>query len=261
MGIQGLAGMVAFALLCGAAGAQDAAAPATGFLNQSVTVDGHEHRYALYVPREYDAAKAWPLVVFLHGAGERGADGLKQTEVGIGRTIRLNPDRFPCLVLMPQCPDNKFWDAMFPAMEAMMAQTKAGYTVDEKRVTLTGLSLGGYGTWLWGSMKTDTFAALMPVCGGGNPMDLKRLSPDMTPDSFGTMEERVARLATRPVWAFHGKADDVVPALRTRQMVRNVEKAGGAVKYTEYPGVGHNSWDNAYGDAEAVAWLLEQRLP
>ena len=236
-------------------------AAATGFLNEAVTVDGTEHRYVLYVPRDYAADRAWPLVVFLHGAGERGADGLKQSDVGIGRAIRLNPERFPCLVLMPQCPEEHFWDSMIPAIEAMMEKAKAAYTVDVKRVTLTGLSMGGYGAWIWGPVKKDVFAAFMPICGGGSFADIRRFCPKAGEDVFPSMEERGKLLADRPVWAFHGKDDDVVPPFRTRQMVRAVEKAGGKPRLTEYPGTGHNSWDQAYGDPEAVAWLLAQKLP
>lgn len=239
--------------------AEEGAAPVTGFLNKTLRHQDKDVRYVLYVPAGYDAAKPWPLVVFLHGAGERGDDGLVQSEVGIGPAIKRNPDRFPCLVLMPQCPRDKFWDVMFDAIEGMMAQTRKDYTVDPARVYLTGLSMGGYATWLWGPLKTDTFAAFMPICGGGDPRDLKHLCGDMDLSRFGTMEERVAKLAPLPVWVFHGAKDDVVPPFRSRQMVNLLKKAGGTVKYTEFPDANHNSWDAAYGDAESIAWLLAQR--
>jgi predicted peptidase len=252
----GLTGMVA--------GAEDAAMikkPATGFIDKTLAKDGAAAvSYVLYVPRGYDTAQEWPLVVFLHGAGERGADGMIQSDVGIGHAIRKNPERFPCLVLMPQCPLDKFWDVAFDDIEKMMEVTRKDYRVDPARVTLTGLSMGGYATWFWGPNKLDLFAALMPICGGGDPRnDMKHLAGDMSLERFGTMEERVAKLATVPIWAFHGKKDRTVPAFRSRQMVSKVTKAGGDVKYTEYPEDGHNSWDSAYGDAEAIAWLLAQR--
>jgi predicted peptidase len=254
--------IVALGLAGTIASAEDAAVKtptATGFIDKTLMKEGVAVPYVLYVPRSYDPAQDWPLVVFLHGAGERGADGLVQSDVGIGHAIRKNPERFPCLVLMPQCPLDKFWDVMFDDIEKMMEVTRKDYRIDPSRITLTGLSMGGYGTWLWGPNRLDVFAALMPICGGGDPHDMKHLAPDASVDKFGTVEDRVPKLATVPIWAFHGKKDDVVPPFRTRQMVKKVTEAGGDVKYTEYPEDGHNSWDDAYGDSEAIAWLLGQR--
>lgn len=233
----------------------------SGFLNQSVAVAGAESKYVLYVPREYTPDRAWPLIVFLHGAGERGDDGLIQSEVGLGGAIRRFPERYPALVLMPQCPEGAFWDTAIPAIEAQLAKTQADYRVDRERIYLTGLSMGGYMTWLWGALKTDTFAALTPICGGGKVEDIHRLlGSKETAVDFGTLEDRVAKLAAVPVWAFHGARDPVVPVMRSQVMVRLVEKAGGEVKYTEYPDLEHNSWDAAYGDEEFPKWLLKQRL-
>jgi predicted peptidase len=235
-----------------------ASSAATGFLNQYLEAAAANPRYVLYVPREYTPEKAWPLIVFLHGAGERGDDGLVQTEVGIGTALRRYPDRYPALVLMPQCPEDRFWDVMLGDIEAMMARTEAAYNIDEDRIYLTGLSMGGYGTWLWGAMKTDTFAALMPICGGGTTMDIGGLGYEKSVD-FGTLKERVQHLARIPVWAFHGADDTVVPPLRSRQMAERIEKAGGDVHYTEFPGTGHNSWDPAYRHKKATNWLFRQR--
>ncbi len=254
--------IVALGLFGTIVSAEDAAMnnpPATGFIDKTLTKDGATVRYVLYVPRGYDAAKEWPLVLFLHGAGERGSDGLIQSDVGIGHAIRKNPERFPCLVLMPQCPADKFWDVTFDNIEKMMEATRKDYRIDPARITMTGLSMGGYATWMWGPNKLDLFAALMPICGGGDPHDMKHLAPDADVDKFGTVEDRVPKLATVPIWAFHGKKDDVVPPFRTQQMVKLVRKAGGDVKYTEFPEDGHNSWDSAYGDSETIAWLLGQR--
>ena len=254
--------IIALGMVSTIAGAGDNAmtnAPTMGFIDKTLTKDGGDVRYVLYVPRGYDAAQEWPLVVFLHGAGERGADGLLQSDVGIGRAIRRNPERFPCLVLMPQCPLEKFWDVMFDDIEKMMEVTRKDYRIDPARITLTGLSMGGYGTWIWGPNKLDVFAALMPICGGGDARDMKHLAPDSSVDQFGTVEDRVPKLATVPIWAFHGKKDDVVPPFRTQQMVKKVREAGGDVKYTEFPEDGHNSWDSAYGDPDTISWLLSQR--
>ncbi len=233
----------------------------TGFLNKSVDVEGGARKYVLYVPAAYTPSEAWPLIVFLHGAGERGDDGLIQSEVGIGEAIRRNSDRFPALVLMPQCPEERFWDSAIPAIEGAMAQTAAAYNVDKERVYLTGLSMGGYMTWLWGALKADTFAALMPICGGGKLEDIQRLiGAEETAVDFGDAEERVATLAKIPIWAFHGAKDPVVPVWRSQQMVRAVKEAGGEVKYTEYPEAMHDSWTEAYADKDAIKWLFKQRL-
>lgn len=231
----------------------------TGFLDKTVTVAGKPARYALYVPEEYTPDKAWPLIVFLHGAGERGDDNLKQTEVGIGTAIRLHRDWFPALVLMPQCPEDRFWDAAIPTIEAAIAQTRADYHVDERAISLTGLSLGGFATWIWGAVKTDTFAALMPVCGGGDVAHIRDWLLESNRDAFGTMDERVQKLATVPIWAFHGADDDVVPPERSREMVERVKAAGGKIQYTEFKETSHNSWDQAYGDKKHIKWLLKQR--
>lgn len=211
-----------------------------GFLVNSMTVRDRERLYALYVPPEYTPEESWPLVVFLHGIGERGDDGLFQTEVGIGRAIRRHADRFPCLVLMPQCPEGRLWGGAVEDIETAMAQTRAGYNVDPARIYLTGLSMGGYGTWRYGAEHVDLFAALVPICGGGRPQDADEL-------------------AKVPIWAFHGAEDRSVDPRKSREMVDAVREAGGDVRYTEYPGVGHNSWDAAYDDPNTVEWLLDQR--
>ena len=224
----------------------------TGFIRKTMNVDGETRAYVVFVPDNYCPSQEWPLVVFLHGAGERGDEGWTQTEVGIGTAVRWHPDRFPCVILMPQCPRNIGWAAR-PArgerearkgvanhIDLAIKKTLAQYNIDKDRITLTGLSMGGYGTWSYGAQNADTFAALMPICGGG---DVKNAE----------------KLATVPIWAFHGDADDVVPVDRSREMVKAVKDAGGDIKYTEYPGVDHGSWEPAYEDPESIAWLLKQK--
>jgi len=203
-------------------------------------VGGASRTYVVYVPENYDPARRWPLVVFLHGMGERGDDGLIQSEVGIGTAIRRNEGRFPCIVVMPQCPDDRKWTDAFDHIDRAIAGVSKDYTIDPDRMLLTGLSMGGFGTWSYGAEHADRFAALMPICGGGNVED-------------------APALATLPIWAFHGGSDETVPPQRSREMVEAVEAAGGDIRYTEYPEAGHNSWDRAYGDPEAIAWLLAQK--
>lgn len=213
---------------------------ATGFINKTIAVDGHKRNYVVYVPRDYTPAKSWPLIVFLHGKGERGDDGLLQTEVGIGRAIRRHTDWFPCIVAMPQCPDTVYWDKVFDHIDAVQEETRKQYNIDPDRIYLTGLSLGGFATWMHGAQQVNVYAALMPICGGGYAKD-------------------AAELAKVPIWAFHGGEDKTVPPIRSREMVEAVKKAGGDIKYTEFKGIDHNSWDPAYDDPETIAWLLKQR--
>lgn len=224
----------------------------TGFINFDVEYEGKDRPNVVYVPRDYDSSKAWPLIVFLHGYGERGDDGLKQTDVGIGKAIRTHPERFPCIVLLPQCPDDSFWgtsgtslsrglkDAT-PMVDVTLEYVRDHYNIDPNRITLTGLSMGGMGTWRYGAKRTDIYAAFMPVCGSGNIED-------------------VPTLAKRPIRVFHGGADSVVPPEESRVLVEALEAIEADVKYTEYEGVGHNSWDKAYGSHLNINWLLKQRL-
>lgn len=240
-------------LACAAVGADaPAPTPETGFLNAVAELKGHRIPYVVYVPRDYTPSKQWPVVLFLHGAGERGDNGLAQSQVGLGAAVRMHPERFPCVIVMPQCPEGKGWGAGIPGFtqdEPLVADLALKalddvverYHGDRDRLSLTGLSLGGFGTWSIGAAHPERFAALAPVCGGG------------TATTAGKLKDI-------PIWAFHGEADTVVPAERSRQMVEAVRAAGNRnVKYTEYPAVGHNSWDKAYGDPEFATWLLAQK--
>jgi predicted peptidase len=212
------------------------------FLPRQVTIDAQRYPYAIYVPTDYSDERKWPAIVFLNGAGERGADGMLQTRVGIGPAIVTHPKRFGCIVVMPQSQPGMLWQdpAMVALVMACVEAAEAEFNIDAKRIALTGLSLGGFGTWHIGALHPDRFCALGPICGGGDP-------------------EQARKLARTPIWAFHGEADPVVPADRTREMVAAVRLAGGDVRYTELPGVGHNSWDAAYGDRQFIEWLLERR--
>lgn len=213
---------------------------ATGFINRTMTVDGAQRIYNVYVPKEYTPDKQWPLVLALHGVGERGDDGLLQTEVGIGRAIRRHADWFPCIVVMPQCPPKMFWDKAAGSIGESLTDVRKAYNIDPNRIYLTGLSMGGFGTWMYGAMHPDIFAALVPICGGGNPEDADKL-------------------AKMPIWAFHGKKDPVVAPEKTKQMVDAVKNAGGDIRHTEFPDVGHNAWDPAYDDPDTMKWLLRQK--
>ena len=213
----------------------------TGFVPKSIEFEGQTYRYAVWVPADYAPAKRWPVVLFLHGMGESGSDGEFHTTVGLGKAIRGHPERFGALVVMPQLPVGCRWEGPMQDLAlATLDATLREYNGDRDRIALTGLSLGGYGTWLLGGRHPEKFCALLPICGGGNPAD-------------------AAKLARVPIWCFHGDADAAVPVERSREMVEAVRAAGGEARYTELPGVEHNSWDPTYGDPDVIKWMLAQR--
>jgi predicted peptidase len=230
----------------------------TGFLDRSVAIDGVEYPYQVYVPRDYDATRSWPVILFLHGAGERGEDGLIQTEVGIGSAIRRTPDRYPAVVVLPQVPLDSTWQGA-PGRAAMGAldRTIEEFNTDSTRVYLTGMSMGGNGTWYLAYQHPDRFAAIAPICGF---VSSSRLVASFVPDGEGSAFERLAeRIRHIPTWIVHGDADDVVPVLESRSMHDALRAAGAAVHYVELPGVGHNSWDTTYQTPELATWLFTQR--
>jgi predicted peptidase len=236
----------------------------TGFLNRTITIGSLTYRYQVYVPDEWSQDKKWPVVLFLHGAGERGDDGLMQTDLGIGTAIRRYRERFPCIVVMPQCRKNAWWTETGMEAQALQAleKTMKEFNGDPQRVYLTGLSMGGYGTWSIAAKHPGKFAALVAICGGLRLPTGARSAPGNTAaeasaDPYTAAAQKIGKT---PVWVFHGEADPVVPVTESRKMVEALKAAGGNVRYTEYPEVKHNSWDKAYADPELLPWLLSHRL-
>jgi predicted peptidase len=232
----------------------------TGFLDGVVTVAQHDYRYQVYVPRSYDPGQRWPVILFLHGAGERGEDGLLQTVVGLGDAVRRDPARFPALVVFPQSPADAQWagapaEAAMAALEAVMAR----YATDPDRVYLTGISMGGNGAWYLAYRHPDRFAAVVPICGWveSHPRFSRgQVVPGQDGEPFHALAHRLAGV---PIWIFHGDADTAVPVEQSRRAAAALEAAGADVRYTELPGVGHNSWDPAYQSSELSHWLFQQR--
>lgn len=255
----------AFALLLLLCAACAVARVQTGFLDRNVTVSGKSYRYQVYVPAEYRSKKSWPVILFLHGAGERGSDGLLQTDVGIGHAIRLEASRFPFVVVMPQCGREKIWgepDMQAQALAALDASIKEfhGY---RNHIHLSGLSMGGFGTWEIAAAHPGRFAALVPICSGVQPQkDWPQLRLTLADDPKVTdpFVEVARRIGNTPVWMFHGDADQAVPVEQSRHMAEALKAAGAEYKYTEYPGVNHNSWDKAYAEPELVPWMLSKSL-
>jgi predicted peptidase len=225
---------------------------ATGFLYRTLAFDGESYAYTVFVPPDYTPDSKWPVILFLHGSGERGADGFVPSEVGIGRAIRRNYRLCPALVVMPQCRKDQYWNQpMLDMALRCVRETSMAYNVDGERFTVTGLSLGGAGTWELGARMGDQLAAIAPVCGFVD--DPRR------PPSAETVASMAARLGDVPVWCFHGEIDTNVVVDHSRAMVAELRRRDRDVQYTEYPGAKHGIWDRVYSDQRFWAWLLSQR--
>lgn len=202
---------------------------------------GHGYEYLAYVPVDYDAdpSKKWPLLLFLHGAGERGSD-LELVKVHGPPKLVAAGRKFPFVVVSPQCPRGVPWSP--PALEALIGGIQRKYRIDDSRIYLTGLSMGGHATWQLAARHPDRYAAIIPVCGRGDPSE-------------------APRLRDLPVWAFHGALDDVVPLSGSRNMIDAIKAAGGNPRFTVYPAAGHDSWTETYANDEIYSWLMQQRRP
>ena len=194
--------------------------------------------YLIALPEDYEAKESHPLVLFLHGVGERGDGQLDRVKINGPPKLIARGKRYPCIVVSPQCPSNRWWDAA--ELSALLDHLEATYKVDAKRIYVTGLSMGGYGTWDLAMRQPNRFAAIAPVCGGGNTRTVKYLDK-----------------ITAAIWAFHGEDDTVVSVEELYAMQAEQKKRGVEMKVTIYPGVGHNSWVDAYeSNDELFDWLL-----
>lgn len=197
-------------------------------------------KYLLYLPEGYShSGPAWPMMLFLHGAGERGDDLEKVKVHGPPKIVEGRKD-FPFIVVSPQCPSDSWWPKKTEMLKNLVGEIAASYNVDEERIYLTGLSMGGYGTWSLASEYPERFAAIAPICGGGEPF-------------FGH------KLRDVPVWAFHGAKDNVVPLEKSEQMVDAIKAAGGEAKLTVYPDAGHDSWTATYENEKLYEWFLKHK--
>lgn len=216
--------------------------------------------YRFLRPPETEAAGRYPLILFLHGAGERGTDNQAQLKY-LPTWLADSPLRqqYPCFVIAPQCRPDQRWSPFswsdktssplatnltvdLAAAVAALNEVCVNEAVDPQRIYLTGLSMGGYGAWELVARYPERFAAVVPICGGGD-------------------ELQAAKLVTVPIWCFHGDADPVVPVERSRSMIAAIRAAGGKPRYSELPGVSHDAWTPAYQRRELLAWLFAQRRP
>jgi predicted peptidase len=201
--------------------------------------------YLLHLPEGYDAkaSKLWPTILFLHGAGERGDELEKVLVHGPPKLAKRDP-KFPFIVIAPQTPAGGRWHA--DELLALLDNVTGDHKVDPKRVYLTGLSMGGYGSWELGAAHPERFAAIAPICGGGNTIDVR-------------LARRVEGhpLKTLPVWAFHGAKDSVVPLSESERMIEAFKSIGNQdVKLTVYPEANHDSWTETYDNPKLYEWFL-----
>ena len=217
--------------------------------------DGKKLPYRLLKPVNPSADNRFPLIIFLHGAGERGDDN--EAQIKHITDLFLDPKyrgKYPCYVLAPQCPKGEMWAEHNPdgTMKkdptgtmrltlALIEKITQEFPIDQSRIYLTGVSMGGFGTWDLLARFPDKFAAAIPICGGGDVRN-------------------AGKIKDIPVWAFHGALDDVVSPRTSRAMIAAIQKAGGRPGYTEYPDVAHNSWIQAYQEPHLLPWLFEQRV-
>ena len=218
--------------------------------------EGETLNYRIYLPANIPDGKRVPVILFFHGAGERGNDNRAQLKHGVSNLVAYAAANSPAIVIAPQCPAgmqwvNTNWSApshIMPSMPStpmklallLLKEKMAKLPIDPNRVYVTGVSMGGYGTWDIIQREPGLFAAAIPICGGGDG-------------------KRAQSLKNIPVWAFHGDNDKAVPVSRSRDMVKALKDCGGKVQYREYPGAGHDVWTRTYADPTVLAWLFAQQ--
>ena len=206
--------------------------------------------YQVYVPPESKNVENLPLIVFLHGIRERGSGGFIPREGMFGTIVKQYLKAIPAIVLLPQCRPGKYWSD--PVMDQMVIkaieQSTAEFRADAKKISLLGVSMGGYGVWHFGANYPEKFAALVSICGG---------SPLMSGDRFTPIAKKIGKI---PAWLFHGTEDTIVPVSESREIYNALKANGGDIKYSEYAGVGHNVWLNALNEKDLMPWILTRSL-
>lgn len=199
-----------------------------------------KHNFLLYLPPAYEDLDKHPLLLFLHGAGERGDNNLNLVKVHGPPKLIAAGKQFPFIVVSPQCRANSWWDAT--ELSGLLDYMEANYKVDPQRIYVTGLSMGGFGTWSLAFRDSQRLAAIAPICGGGN-----------------TIAARYTKLITTPTWAFHGAKDRVVPLSRSEELIDILKKNNVDAKLTVYQDAAHDSWTETYNNDELYEWLLQHK--
>jgi predicted peptidase len=239
----------------------------TGFLDRTTQIDGRSFRYQVYIPREYTADRAWPVLLHLHGGGPQGTDGLKHT-MRISEQILIDRSRFSVIVVSPQAQPERRW--LDPDMQEMaiaeLDQTMREFSVDPDRVYLSGFSMGAIGAYGVAYRWPERFAAVVAIAGrveqtsSGANEDARRANPFVTAvDPFAALAGRIKHL---PIWIFQGAEDEGIPVEQPRRLVKALKAAGSSVRYTEYPETNHDeSAQKALSEPATMKWLLAQRRP
>jgi predicted peptidase len=232
-----------------------------GFLARTFTEGGTTYRYQIFVPADYDRRRRWPVILFLHGAAERGSDGLLQMELGLGPVVRRNATHFPAIVVFPQAPKRHIWIGGTARLAIRaLDETMRDFSGDPNRVYLTGLSMGGYGTWQLALEHPERFAAIVPVAGGiRSPWLVPELRVTGIPAGLDPYAYTAERLRHVPAWLFHRVRDPIIPVNESRHMVVALRRVNAPVRYTEYRGFGHDVWARTYSNPDLWSWLFAQR--
>ncbi len=228
----------------------------TGFLNRRIELRGTTYKFQVYLPEDWrrDDSKQWPIILFLHGRGERGSEGMWQTQIGIAEAVRNHPDRWPFVIVMPQCPETAHWTdpAMMDMAMAALDQESAEFHGDPARTYLTGLSMGGYGAWELARVHPHRWAAITIASSGV----FWSYEPERWQEASVLPAEYASALGHTPVWLFHGSLDPVVPPRESELMYNAFKAGGGNIRLWIYQGLQHDSWTRAYDEPELPRWLL-----
>ncbi len=208
---------------------------------KKVFTDNNNLNYLLYLPENYNENEKWPLILFLHGIGERGDDLDLVKKEGLPKLLESNKE-LPFIIVSPQCPDESYWSEHVDDLYELIQAIKKKHSVDDSRVYLTGLSMGGFGAWSLGTKHPEEFAAIVPICGGLEDT------------------EEVKKLKNTPTWVFHGAKDPIIPLELSKILVDTLQECGGDVRFTIYPDLTHNSWDVTYNNPKLYTWFLKHKL-
>lgn len=240
------------------------AAEPAHFVSRSLQLHGKTYRYQVFVPTGWTSERTWPVVLFLHGSGERGSDNQVQLSQGLPPWLKQHGKDFAAVVVMPQAPPDTAWEGETEQMALQaLSDSVEHWHGDRQRLYLTGLSMGGYGAWQIALDHPGMFAAAAIICGGiHHPNDDDRLYVEGIPvdvaDPYAWVAAHIGKL---PTWIFNGAIDDVVPPAESHRMHAAMLARGDEVRYTEFPGIGHGAWPMAYATKELWPWMFAHRLP
>lgn len=231
----------------------------TGFLNRTIEIKGARYRYQVYLPEDWrrNDHKRWPVILFLHGRGERGSEGMWQTQIGLPEAIRDHPERWPFVVVLPQCVIGRFWtdrEMMAMAMAELDEET-AEFHGDPDRTYLSGLSLGGYGSWELAKQYPRRWAAIAIAAGG----IFWSYAPERWQQAAALPAEYAKAVGDTPIWLFHGAEDKVVAPRQDELLYTALKSEGGHVRLWVYQGLKHDCWTRAFNEPELPRWLLAHR--